>query len=322
LRYESAEREAQWAGRGVWNQLEVNDGVERRNYALLASWWQLRGDLIDHFLALHQLDATLLDARLDYKKIRDKAQNGDTVTVFGELRNMPDFLPDEGRAYAGVAIDDRIVGQTVTQWLDTRPLLSDDARGVASIGLHVARGILELNKGVGPGQRILATDLCKPDNVVVRLRGEGERARVIGVAFVDKDSFMHEADRAPMSIAGHPHFTPAYEIPPAAVDGQRDFRAAEAIHVFQLGRLMAHMTLGYFPSTVGHDPSPSGMYAECGRQSYSDAIMKQYDRHGKYGLEQAMGPLIAACMAEDQSQRPTLKEIVAKLRTILKTSDE
>lgn len=86
-RYQSAEREAQQNNRGVWDQLTVN-GSERRNYAALGTWWQLRGRLIDHYRALSQVDASLLDTRLHYEIIKQKAAQGESVALFTELRSL------------------------------------------------------------------------------------------------------------------------------------------------------------------------------------------------------------------------------------------
>jgi micrococcal nuclease len=105
--YTAAERAAQEADIGVWNQFEAN-GVSRpedapRNYAQLAVWWELRARVIDAFRAAREADpaAGLLNSRLDYDALAAKAAAGGTATVFLELRTArmvggEHFLIDTG----------------------------------------------------------------------------------------------------------------------------------------------------------------------------------------------------------------------------------
>lgn len=83
-RYIEAERKAQKAHLGVWDQIG-NNGSETRNYAALSTWWRLRASVIDEYRRLKALDETLLNSRLDYEKIVDLANENKTATVFTEL---------------------------------------------------------------------------------------------------------------------------------------------------------------------------------------------------------------------------------------------
>lgn len=83
-RYVAAERAAQRAGIGVWDQVTVN-GSQMRNYALLGTWWALRAELIDRYRTLRADDAKLLNSRLDYEEVRSLAAQGMEATVFTEL---------------------------------------------------------------------------------------------------------------------------------------------------------------------------------------------------------------------------------------------
>lgn len=81
-RYVAAEREAQAARIGVWNQLEVN-GAVMRNYSALGVWWTLRAELIEAYRRARTAGAAVLDSRLDYEELAERV--GDEVTVFTEL---------------------------------------------------------------------------------------------------------------------------------------------------------------------------------------------------------------------------------------------
>lgn len=83
-RYVAAELAAQSAKLGVWDQLGVN-GSEMRNYAALGTWWRLRARVIDEYRALKARVPSLLNIRLDYDAIVDKARAGEAVTIFTEF---------------------------------------------------------------------------------------------------------------------------------------------------------------------------------------------------------------------------------------------
>jgi len=87
LRYTQAEREAQSERKGVWNQIEGNNSVIN-NYAALTAWWHLRGRVIDDYRRLRGNPATILNTRLDYAELLEKASQNETVMVFSELREM------------------------------------------------------------------------------------------------------------------------------------------------------------------------------------------------------------------------------------------
>jgi endonuclease YncB( thermonuclease family) len=84
-RYLAAERAAQAAHIGVWDQVGVN-GSEQRNYALLGVWWTLRAELIDDYRRLRAARPELLNSRRDYAKLHELAAGEQTATVFTELR--------------------------------------------------------------------------------------------------------------------------------------------------------------------------------------------------------------------------------------------
>jgi micrococcal nuclease len=86
-RYRRAEQDAQKANLGVWNQELVN-GEEKRNYAALSTWWNLRAILIDQYRARVAAGMTIYNTRLDYELIRQKGQQGKTVTLFTEVSRL------------------------------------------------------------------------------------------------------------------------------------------------------------------------------------------------------------------------------------------
>ena len=90
-RYAVAEQAAQRDHIGVWNQFAVNGvmnpNTAPRNYAQLMVWWELRARLIDDFRAARAVapPGTLLNTRIDYTTLVEKAMVGETATVFMEL---------------------------------------------------------------------------------------------------------------------------------------------------------------------------------------------------------------------------------------------
>ncbi len=86
-RYVEAERVAQINNIGVWNQQAVNQ-QEFRNYATLSTWWALRANAIDEYRALKSALPHLLNTRLDYDQLLEKAATTETVTVFTELSGV------------------------------------------------------------------------------------------------------------------------------------------------------------------------------------------------------------------------------------------
>lgn len=86
-RYRLAEREAQMAPRGVWDQETVN-GSKRRDYPVLTTWWNLRAALIDRYRQHRTAGKPILNTRLDYAAIEEKAAVGRTVTLFTEVSRL------------------------------------------------------------------------------------------------------------------------------------------------------------------------------------------------------------------------------------------
>lgn len=99
-RYQQAEREAQQANLGIWNQIAVN-GEQIHNYAALGVWWNLRAQLIDAF-RLHRIHRSdLLNSRLDFDQIVVKAQHHEKVVMFTELRSLRHITPTSARIEIG-----------------------------------------------------------------------------------------------------------------------------------------------------------------------------------------------------------------------------
>jgi micrococcal nuclease len=86
-RYVAAERNAQAAHVGVWDQVTVN-GSEMRNYATLGAWWRLRAAIIDDHRSHRAADSSLLNSRLDYAELRELAAQEREATVFTELASV------------------------------------------------------------------------------------------------------------------------------------------------------------------------------------------------------------------------------------------
>lgn len=93
-RYGAAERDAQAAKRGIWDQI-ANNGAVMRNYAALGTWWDLRGRIIEGYREIKRRvpEANLHNTRLDYDRLVEIARARAETTVFMELR---DFTPVSG----------------------------------------------------------------------------------------------------------------------------------------------------------------------------------------------------------------------------------
>lgn len=88
-RYMTAERDAQIANRGLWDQIKVN-GSEIRNYALLGVWWHLRAQIIDNYRRFRAdyPNLPVYNTRLDYATLVNLAYKEQDVTIFTELREF------------------------------------------------------------------------------------------------------------------------------------------------------------------------------------------------------------------------------------------
>ena len=93
-RYSAAEREAQSAMRGIWDQIAHNGSV-MRNYAALCTWWDLRARIIEGYREIKRRSpqVNLFNTRLDYPRLVEIARARQETTVFMELR---DFSPTSG----------------------------------------------------------------------------------------------------------------------------------------------------------------------------------------------------------------------------------
>jgi micrococcal nuclease len=80
----AAERSAQAARRGLWDQVAVN-GSEQRNYANLGAWWSLRAAIIDDYRRARAAGAAIVNSRLDYAEIGERARTSEEIVVFTEL---------------------------------------------------------------------------------------------------------------------------------------------------------------------------------------------------------------------------------------------
>lgn len=132
-RYADAERAAQRAHVGVWDQVTVN-GSEQRNYALLGVWWTLRAELIDDYRALRESRPDLLNSRRDYHALHELAAGRQTATVFTELRTYTRVGQDKAIVDIGspaqpfklfVPDIDGDAGQAILRLLDDRYIPKD-----------------------------------------------------------------------------------------------------------------------------------------------------------------------------------------------------
>ena len=135
-RYQAAEREAQIAHRGLWDQHAVNQ-AEMRNYARLGLWWDLRARIIEGYRAFKAAhpDAELFNSRLDYARLVELAEAEAHGVVFTELRDLRRIGGDNGLIGIGSEDQpfkvflpdlDQPAGQAVVHLLENRYLSGDD----------------------------------------------------------------------------------------------------------------------------------------------------------------------------------------------------
>lgn len=86
-RYTAAERVATAGHSGVWDQLG-NNGHVARDYAGLTSWWALRAAVVDEYRRARAAGADVLNTRLDYEALAQRARDGGDAVVFTELREL------------------------------------------------------------------------------------------------------------------------------------------------------------------------------------------------------------------------------------------
>jgi len=152
-RYTAAERAAQAAHVGVWDQVTVN-GSEMRNYARLTTWRSRRAALHDDHRRRRADDPDLLDSRLDSERLAELAGQGSQATVLTELAGYTRV----GRHRAVVDIGSRAqpvkllvpdiesdAGQAVLALLENRYLTTDDDHIRRSYAY--VRGALNLYRG-------------------------------------------------------------------------------------------------------------------------------------------------------------------------------
>lgn len=100
-RYILAERDAQMAERGVWNQIQVNGRIIR-NYARLSTWWELRAIIIDQYRLARKSGVVVYNSRRDFYKLREEAERGAIATIFTEVRQIRRTSNDEEDGSVGV----------------------------------------------------------------------------------------------------------------------------------------------------------------------------------------------------------------------------
>lgn len=133
-RYKVAELEAQRQKLGVWDQFAVN-GSERRNYAALGTWWQLRATIIDEYRRIKASDPSIYDSRLDYAILDEKARAGERATVFTEIRSIRRVRSNSGLIGIGseeqpfglfIPDIDSSSGEEIVNCLETRYISSGE----------------------------------------------------------------------------------------------------------------------------------------------------------------------------------------------------
>lgn len=94
-RYTAAEREAQSAMRGIWDQI-ANNGSVMRNYAALCTWWDLRARIVEGYREIKRRvpEVNLFNTRLDYPRLVEIAKANQETTVFMELRGFSPVAGD------------------------------------------------------------------------------------------------------------------------------------------------------------------------------------------------------------------------------------
>jgi len=200
-RYTQAEQQAQQKNIGVWNQLSVNQ-TERRNYAALTTWWKLRARIIDEYRALKVAVPTLLNTRLDYQAIVQKAQNNQTVTIFTELRGIRRISGEYGLISNGN--DDRpfsflipemnsVAGQEIIQLLMNRYI--SDGESQARRSYAYVTGELSLF-GSRP-QMVLTSALQMSDGLASR---ESDTKNKLQISALLPDPKGRDANKETVSI--------------------------------------------------------------------------------------------------------------------------
>lgn len=201
-------------------------------------------------------------------------------------------------------------------------------RQFASCGALAARALVDLNENAPVGQRLVAPDAMKPDNLMctgLRPNAQGEYVP-IGLVCPDRDHYQQEGEPSPF-ICGTYFFTDIRGI--SAMNAMGDYSTVDKVHSFQIGRMLLGVSLGSalpdLPPVPEKSPGRDSYQVELEHRQRANnefaAGLKVFD--AQYGTTPGtaggeLGKLIRECCANDIDARPTLQAVEERAARIAK----
>jgi hypothetical protein len=192
------------------------------------------------------------------------------------------------------------------------------SRQVAECGRLAGQGLYELNRHAARGDRLLAPDATKLDNLLCRGTVVNASGEAVPEALVcpDRDHYVAESNPR-WRLRGTMFGTDVRSIRAMMADGTFDL--VEPAHVFQVGRMLLAL------STAGAPPDGQEVYGQD-----LDANLEVEPRHYARVLTlfdrrcgatpsppaRALGALIRACCEPAPERRPSLPEVIDRCQRI------
>jgi len=260
------------------------------------------------------------------RHLRRAAARNPAVTAFAPLATVvwtqgvdeiASRIPG-GRPGCAVVIEPLITGPTLADLacgLDGSEPGSGkrlNLRQVAACGRLAARGLFELNRLAPRGERLLAPDATKGDNLIWQGVTGNDCCEPVPMALVcpDRDHYIAESNPR-WHLRGTMFGTDVRSIRTMMADNS--FELVEPAHVFQVGRLLLAL------ATAGAQPDDQDGYGqdmeanlEVERRHYARALAQFDKRCGSVPAPPApaLGALIRSCCDPVSGRRPSLQGVM------------
>jgi hypothetical protein len=185
-------------------------------------------------------------------------------------------------------------------------------RQVAACGRLAALGLFELNRNAPRGDRLLAPDATKLDNLICRGIARNEFGEPVPQALVcpDRDHYVSESNPR-WRLHGTMFGTDVRSL--RAMRADSSFDLVEPAHVFQVGRLLlALSTAGALPAAQDRYGEDLDANLEIERRHYA-RVLDLFDRRCSAAPSPAatdLGTLIRSCCEPAPEHRPSLQGVM------------
>ncbi len=192
------------------------------------------------------------------------------------------------------------------------------SRQIAACGRLAAHGLYQLNRHAPRGDRLLAPDATKLDNLICQGIAVDAFGAPVPAALVcpDRDHYISESDPR-WRTHGTMFASDVRSL--RAMMADSSFDLVEPAHVFQVGRLLLALSTGGDLATAGEaygDDLDANLAVEC--RHYARALDVFERRCGTVPSPpaSALGALIRACCDPAPLRRPALAEVIERCQRI------